>query len=147
MTRRMRDTESAFTLNFYVQCGFILVSTTMGLVVGDGHLSGSTDASLAFLLRPWVWPPTHDWPAFLATGLAVGIGGLMMSQAYRRGGTDRPVRICRHAHGHFLGRGVFRHLAGFDWLGRHCADLWCRALYPVAGNGPAEGGAWRRLRR
>ena len=83
MTRRMRDTESAFTLNFYVQCGFILVSTTMGLVVGDGHLSGSTDASLAFLLRPWVWPPAHDWPAFLATGLAVGIGGLMMSQAYR----------------------------------------------------------------
>ena len=83
MTRRMRDTESAFTLNFYVQCGFILVSTTMGLTVGDGHFAGSSDASLAFLFRPWVWPPAHDWPAFLATGLAVGIGGLMMSQAYR----------------------------------------------------------------
>lgn len=83
MTRRMRDTESAFTLNFYVQCGFIMVSTTMGLTVGDGHFAGSSDASLAFLFRPWVWPPAHDWPAFLATGLAVGIGGLMMSQAYR----------------------------------------------------------------
>lgn len=83
MTRRMRDTESAFALNFYVQCGFVLVSTAMGLTVGDGHLAGSSDPSLAFLFRPWVWPPVDDWPAFLATGLAVGIGGLMMSQAYR----------------------------------------------------------------
>ena len=83
MTRRMRDTESAMTLNFFVQCGFILVSSAMGLWVGDGHLSGSSDPSLAFLFRGWVWPPLSDWPAFLATGLAVGIGGLMMSQAYR----------------------------------------------------------------
>ena len=83
MTRRMRDTESAMTLNFFVQCGFIVVSTCMGLWVGDGHLAGSSDPSLAFLFREWVWPPMPDWPAFLATGMAVGIGGLMMSQAYR----------------------------------------------------------------
>jgi drug/metabolite transporter (DMT)-like permease len=83
MTRRMRDTESAMTLNFFVQVGFIIVSTTMGLWVGDGHLAGSSDASLAFLFRQWVWPPMHHWWAFIATGLAVGIGGLMMSQAYR----------------------------------------------------------------
>lgn len=83
MTRRMKDTESAMTLSFYVQCGFIVVSSTMGLVVGDGHLSGSPDASLAFLFRTWVWPPVQDWPWFLATGLSVAIGGLMVSQAYR----------------------------------------------------------------
>jgi len=83
MTRRMRDTESAMTLNFYVQVGFVVVSSCMGLWVGDGHLSGSSDPSLAFLFRPWIWPPVADWWAFLATGLAVGIGGLMMSQAYR----------------------------------------------------------------
>lgn len=83
MTRRMRDSESAATLNFYVQMGFILVSTTMGLTVGDGHLAGSANPSLAFLFRGWIWPPPADWPAFLATGLAVGIGGLCVSQAYR----------------------------------------------------------------
>lgn len=83
MTRRMKDTESAATLSFYVQIGFLLVSSTMGLMVGDGHLSGSSDPSVAFLLREWVWPPMHDWPAFLATGLAVAIGGLMVAQAYR----------------------------------------------------------------
>ena len=56
MTRRMRDTESAMTLNFFVQIGFVTVSTTMGLVAGDGRYAGSDDPSLAFLLRPWVWP-------------------------------------------------------------------------------------------
>lgn len=84
MTRRMRDTESAATLNFYVQCGFILVSAAMGLTVGDGHLAGSSNPSLAFLFRAWIWPPVADWPAFLATGLSVAIGGLMVSQAYRQ---------------------------------------------------------------
>lgn len=82
MTRRMRLTESAATLSFYVQVGFIVVSSSMGLVVGDGHLSGG-DGVLAFLFRPWVMPPFADWWAFAATGGAVGVGGLMMSQAYR----------------------------------------------------------------
>lgn len=83
MTRRMRATESAMTLNFFVQIGFLAVSATMGLVAGDGRFAGSGDPSLEFLLRPWVWPPAGDWWAFAATGVAVGIGGLMMSQAYR----------------------------------------------------------------
>jgi len=82
MTRRMRDTESAMTLNFYVQIGFILVSTAMGLWVGDGHRA-TDDGLQEFLFRPWVVPPVADWWAFVATGLAVGIGGLMISQAYR----------------------------------------------------------------
>ncbi len=82
MTRRMRDTESAMTLNFYVQMGFVVVSSTMGLWVGDGHLA-QEGGLFAFLFRPWVAPPVGDWWAFAATGIAVGIGGLMMSQAYR----------------------------------------------------------------
>lgn len=83
MTRNMRTTESAMTLAFFVQTGFIVVSTTMGIWVGDGHLSGSSNASLAFLFRPWVVPAQADWWAFLATGLAVSIGGMMTTQAYR----------------------------------------------------------------
>jgi drug/metabolite transporter (DMT)-like permease len=83
MTRRMKETESAFALNFYVQIGFLIVSATMGLFVGDGHLAGSANPSLAFLFREWVWPPTGDWPAFLATGLSVAVGGMLLSQAYR----------------------------------------------------------------
>jgi drug/metabolite transporter (DMT)-like permease len=104
MTRRMRDTESAMTLNFFVQCGFLTVSATMGLLVGDGRFAGSGDPSLAFLLRPWVWPPVGDWWAFAATGVAVGIGGLMIAQAYR---TSEAALI-----------------APFEYIGMPMAILW-----------------------
>ena len=83
MTRAMRATESAMTFAFFVQCGFIVVSLSMGLWVGDGHLAGSADPSLAFLFRPWTIPAMTDWWAFAATGLAVSIGGMMLTQAYR----------------------------------------------------------------
>ena len=71
------------TLNFFVQVGFILVSTSFGLIAGDGHLAQAPGTTWEFLFRPWIPPPVTDWWAFVATGLAVGIGGLMMSQAYR----------------------------------------------------------------
>jgi drug/metabolite transporter (DMT)-like permease len=82
LARHMGGTESAMTLSFYVQAGFIVVSLAMGLWVGDGHLA-SDDPLWGFLFRPWIWPPVEDWPVFLATGLSVGIGGMMVTQAYR----------------------------------------------------------------
>ncbi len=82
LARHMGGTESAMTLSFYVQSGFILVCICMGLWAGDGHLA-TDDPLWAFLFRPWIWPPLSDWPVFLATGLSVGIGGMMVTQAYR----------------------------------------------------------------
>ncbi len=82
LSRRMAPTEGAFAMAFWAQAAFILVSLLMGAAVGDGRLAGA-DPSLAFLLRAWAWPPLADWPAFLATGLAVTAGGLMLAQAYR----------------------------------------------------------------
>ena len=82
LARQMGGTESAMTLSFYVQSGFIVVSIAMGLWIGDGHLA-SGDPLWGFLFRPWIWPPLDDWPIFLATGLSVAIGGLMVAQAYR----------------------------------------------------------------
>ena len=83
MTRHLKETESAVTINFYVQLAFIVVSVAMGLWVGDGHLAGSDDASLAFLFRVWIWPPVGDWPSFLGTGVAVAAGGMLLGHAYR----------------------------------------------------------------
>ncbi|MDX5350232.1 MAG: DMT family transporter [Paracoccaceae bacterium] len=82
LARHMGGTESAMTLSFYVQAGFIVVSIAMGLWAGDGHMT-TDDKLWGFLFRPWIWPPLQDWPVFLATGLSVGIGGLMVTQAYR----------------------------------------------------------------
>ena len=83
MTRMFRDTESAVTINLYTQVAFVIVSFSMGIWTGDGHMAGSSDASLAFLFRPWAMPPVGDWVYFLGTGLTVAIGGLFMAQAYR----------------------------------------------------------------
>lgn len=83
LARHMGGTESAMTLSLYVQTGFIVVSVAMGLWVGDGHLAMTDGSIWAFLFRPWVWPPLSDLPYFVATGLSVGIGGLMVTQAYR----------------------------------------------------------------
>ena len=83
MTRHMKDTESSVTINFYTQLAFVAVSAVMGLTVGDGHLAGSDDASLAFLFRPWIWPPISDWGFFVGTGVAVAAGGMLMGHAYR----------------------------------------------------------------
>ncbi len=83
MTRMFRATESSVTINFYTQVAFIIVSASMGMWTGDGHLAGSADASLAFLFRPWNMPPIGDWIYFLGTGISVAIGGLLMAQAYR----------------------------------------------------------------
>lgn len=82
LARRMGGTESAMTLSLYVQGGFIGVSLAMGLWVGDGHLA-TDDPLWGFLFRPWIWPPLADWPVLVATGLSVGIGGMMVVQAYR----------------------------------------------------------------
>lgn len=82
MARHLGSTESALTMTLYVQSGFIVVSLAMGVWAGDGHLL--VEGSLwEFLFRPWIWPPLTDWPLFLLTGLSVGIGGLMVTQAYR----------------------------------------------------------------
>ena len=83
MTRRMGDTESAGAMTFYIQLMFIAVSLLMGLGFGDGRFSAQQDASLAFLLREWVWPDPGDLPIFVVIGLGSALGGWFISQAYR----------------------------------------------------------------
>jgi drug/metabolite transporter (DMT)-like permease len=85
MTRRLKATESAVAMTFYVQSLFIVVSAAMGLTFGDGRFADQSDPSLAFLFRAWVWPPAGDWLVFLATGFGSAIGGLLIAQAYRLG--------------------------------------------------------------
>jgi drug/metabolite transporter (DMT)-like permease len=85
ITRRIKATESAGTMAFYIQISFIVVCLLMGLAVGDGRFGGQSDPSLAFLLREWSWPLPADYPVFVVVGVGIGIGGYLISQAYRVG--------------------------------------------------------------
>ncbi len=83
MTRRMRVTESALTLAFYVQIMFISVSTMFGLALGHGQFDPGDGGALSFLTRGWVWPALGDWAIFGLAGVASTMGGLLIAQAYR----------------------------------------------------------------
>ncbi len=83
MTRLIGRTESAATMAFYIQITFILVSLAMGLVVGAGQFADQSDPSLEFLFRAWVWPEPADTLVLISLGIGSGIGGFLISQAYR----------------------------------------------------------------
>lgn len=83
ITRRIGGTESAATMAFYIQIMFIVVCLAMGLALGDGRYGNQSDPSLAFLLREWTWPVVADYPLFVIIGAGIGIGGYLISQAYR----------------------------------------------------------------
>ena len=90
LTRRLGASERASTIAFYSQACFIVVSVAIGLVAGDGRFAPEDDASLAFLLRAWTVPSARDAALFLTVGVLNGIGGYLMSQAYR---ISRPAAI------------------------------------------------------
>ena len=83
ITRRLGTTERASTIAFYAQSGFIVVSVIIGLTAGHGRFAPEDDPSLAFLLRAWTVPSAQDAALFLGIGVINGIGGYLMSQAYR----------------------------------------------------------------
>ena len=83
VTRVIGSTERAITMAFYIQITFLFVSIAMGLAVGDGRFEQPEDATLAFLLREWVWPPMADIPVLVVLGLSSAAGGYFISQGYR----------------------------------------------------------------
>ncbi len=83
LTRSMGMTEKASTMSFYIQLVFVVVCAVSGLLVGDGQYAPGNNPSLDFLLREWKWPAQRDLFIMIGLGLASGIGGYLISQAYR----------------------------------------------------------------
>ncbi len=83
LTRSMGMTEKASTMSFYIQLVFVVVCAVSGLLVGDGQYAPGNNPSLDFLLREWKWPVQRDLFIMIGLGLASGIGGYLISQAYR----------------------------------------------------------------
>jgi len=83
MTRKLGLAEKASTMAFYIQFMFLMASSGMWLVAGDGRFGGTDNASLEFLLRAWVWPSPGDLGIMLAIGSLNAFGGYLISQGYR----------------------------------------------------------------
>lgn len=83
MTRKIRNTESAATMVFYIIVTFLVTSALFGLVLGHGRFETGAHPSLSFLLRAWAPVTWRDaWIIVMlgATGVA---GSILVSQAYR----------------------------------------------------------------
>lgn len=83
LTRKMGRTEKASTLAFYTQLFFLLFSMAIGLVLGNGWLSGNAHPSVEFVTRAWVIPSKWDFQVMLAVGVVTAVGGYFVTQAYR----------------------------------------------------------------
>jgi drug/metabolite transporter (DMT)-like permease len=85
ITSKLGMQDKAGTMNFYIQFAFIVISSTIGLIVGDGRFNPPDNPTLSFLLRGWSMPSTHDLVLIAACGAIVAVGGYLISQAYRIG--------------------------------------------------------------
>lgn len=84
MTRKLGVNAPASTLAIYIQATFLIVSIGFYLVAGDGRFAANTtNASMEFLLRAWIWPAPQDRWALLAMGVNGALIGYALSQAYR----------------------------------------------------------------
>jgi S-adenosylmethionine uptake transporter len=84
MTRKLGVKAPASALAIYIQGSFIVVSVGFFIVAGDGRFAAQTsNASLEFLFRAWVWPAPQDQWVLLGMGVNGALIGYCLSQAYR----------------------------------------------------------------
>ncbi len=81
-TRLMGGTESPSGMAFYSIVVYIVLSSIIGLTIGDGSLLVAGQEDLDFLLRPWVMPSAGDFGWIAFCGLIWGTGFYLLSRAY-----------------------------------------------------------------
>ncbi|MBX2838636.1 MAG: DMT family transporter [Gammaproteobacteria bacterium] len=83
LTRKIGFQDKASTMAFYVQLTFIVICTAFGILVGDGRFSNPDSPAIDFLFRSWVYPERNEYWILVLLGLCSGVGGYLISQAYR----------------------------------------------------------------
>lgn len=121
LTRKLGVESKASALAVYIQGMFIVVSAGFFLVAGDGRFAlGSSNPSVQFLLRAWVWPDQNDLWVFVGLGLNAAIIGYCLSQAYRvaDAATVAPFEYVGLPLAVFWGFFIFAELPVFEvWIG------------------------------
>ncbi len=83
LARKVGDTESAATMTVYMILTFLIVSSLIGLVMGDGRYAGPGEGTFEFLFRAWGPVERADIPVLIMLGVSGVSGGWFVSQAYR----------------------------------------------------------------
>jgi len=83
LTRKIGMKEKASVMAFYIQLVFVIVCTIFGLLFGAGQYADAANPSIDFLFRAWSLPAPVDMCIMFGLGISSGVGGYLISQAYR----------------------------------------------------------------
>jgi drug/metabolite transporter (DMT)-like permease len=83
LARNLGESEGAPVITFYQNMAFLVLAPALAAVMAVGGVEPSEHPSLAFLVRPWVWPTAGDMILMAVCGVIASAGMTLLSQAYR----------------------------------------------------------------
>jgi len=83
LARNLGESEGAPVITFYQNMAFLVLAPALAAVMAAGGVEPSGHPSLAFLVRPWVWPTAGDMILMAVCGVIASAGMTLLSQAYR----------------------------------------------------------------
>jgi drug/metabolite transporter (DMT)-like permease len=83
LARRLGASEGAAVITFYQNMACLVAAPALAAFLGMGGIEHADHPSLAFLVRPWVWPDVEDVMLMAACGVIASAGMTLLSQAYR----------------------------------------------------------------
>ena len=83
LTRRIGRAQTGASMAFYAMAVFVVLSGTLGALIGDGRCASFEHPSIAFLFRAWSLPETLDFLLICVCGLIAAVGFFCLAQAYR----------------------------------------------------------------
>jgi drug/metabolite transporter (DMT)-like permease len=83
MARGMAGEVSTAVMSFYNNLVYLAVAPALAVFVGVGGIAAEEHASLAFLTRPWVWPPLGDLFIMSSCGVSGALGIIGLTAGYR----------------------------------------------------------------
>src|SRR5438874_459664 len=83
LARRIAKTVPPAIMAFHSNAIYFAVAAVLALVFALLDFHGVEQKSLAFLVRPWLWPTPVDLAAIVFTGTTVAFAMVLFSTAYK----------------------------------------------------------------
>ncbi len=83
LARKYGGAESATVMALYQNVVYLVGAVAAAAVFAHLGITGASDPSLNFLLRPWSWPALPDFALMALCGLIAAVAMSLLTQAYR----------------------------------------------------------------
>lgn len=83
ITRRLGRSQTGASMAFYSMITFLIFSSVVGGLLGDGRFATNIHPSLDFLMRSWQMPALRDMMLLVMCGLIAACGFYCLAQGYR----------------------------------------------------------------